>query len=63
MIPVIFPSYPRDEEIDKSILQHMTDKMEFDRQDVIDAVRQNRYVGAVLEPMMHVYGSRVGAGS
>lgn len=42
VIPVIFPSYPRDEEIDKSILQHMTDKMEFDRQDVIDAVRQNR---------------------
>ena len=41
----------------------MTDKMEFDRQDVIDAVRQNRYVGAVLEPMMHVYGSRVGAGA
>ena len=42
VVPVHFPNYPRDEEIDKNILQYMIDKMEFDRQDVVDAVRQNR---------------------
>ena len=48
VIPVMFPNYPRHEEMDKNILRHMTNKMEFEQQEIIDAVTQNRYVGLTL---------------
>ena len=46
--PILFPNYPRDEEMDKNILRHMTDKMEFEEQEIIDAVTQNRFVGVLM---------------
>lgn len=42
VIPVLFPNYPRDDELDKNILRHMTIKMEFEQQEIINAVTQNR---------------------
>ena len=44
--PVVFPNYPREEEMDKNILRHMTEKMDFHEKEVIDAVTLNRYIRA-----------------
>ena len=40
--PITFPNYPRDEEMDKNILRHMVDKMDFKHQEIAEAVTQNR---------------------
>ena len=40
--PIMFPNYPRDEEMDKNILRHMVDKMDLKHQEIVEAVTQNR---------------------
>ncbi|KAL9969303.1 hypothetical protein ACROYT_G021502 [Oculina patagonica] len=42
VIPILFPNYPRDEEMNKNIMRHMVDKMEFKHQEIVEAVTQNR---------------------
>ena len=42
VIPIMFPNYPRDDEMDKNIMRHMVDKMEFKHQEIVEAVTQNR---------------------
>ena len=34
--------------MDKNIMRHMTDKMEFEEQEIIEAVTQNRLVGVLM---------------
>ena len=46
--PVVFPNYPREEEMDKNILRHMTEKMDFNQKEVIDAVTLNRYIRGLI---------------
>ena len=46
--PVVFPNYPREEEMDKNILRHMTEKMDFHQKEVIDAVTLNRYIRGLI---------------
>ena len=46
--PVVFPNYPREEEMDKNILRHMTEKMDFHEKEVIDAVTLNRYIRGLI---------------
>lgn len=46
--PVVFPNYPREEEMDKNILRHMTEKMDFHQNEVIDAVTLNRYIRGLI---------------
>ena len=46
--PVIFPNYPREEEMDKDVLGHMTVKMDFDQKEIIDAVTLNRYISSLI---------------
>lgn len=46
--PVIFPNYPREEEMDENILRHMTEKMDFHQKEVIDAVTLNRYIRGLI---------------
>ena len=42
VIPIAFPNYLQPEELDKNIIRHMVDKMEFKQQETVDAVAQNR---------------------
>ena len=49
MVPVLFPNYPRDEDLDRNIIRHMADKMEFQQQEIIDAVTKNRLVRVSLK--------------
>lgn len=42
LIPIMFPNYPRDEELDKNILRHMVGKMDLKHQEIVEAVTQNR---------------------
>ena len=49
MVPVLFPNYPRDEDLDRNIIRHLTDKMEFQQQEIIDAVTKNRLVRVSLK--------------
>ncbi|KAJ7385718.1 hypothetical protein OS493_013749 [Desmophyllum pertusum] len=42
VIPIMFPNYPRDDEMDKNIMRHMVDKMEFKHQEIVEVVTQNR---------------------
>lgn len=42
IIPIVFPNYPQPEELDKNIVRHMVDKMEFKQQEIVDAVAKNR---------------------
>lgn len=42
VIPIAFPNYLQPEELDKNIIRHMVNKMEFKQQETVDAVAQNR---------------------
>jgi Neu-associated kinase len=43
LVPLTFPSYLTLEELNKNILGHMTNKMQFKEQDVIEGVTNNKY--------------------
>lgn len=44
LIPMPFPNFPNPEGLNRDIISHMTNKMQFKEQDVIDGVTNNRYV-------------------